>query len=105
VETWSEAEVAATGADEGRDPDALEAARPGAKARRHVLAMAGQLREETGGRIDAVRYGTPRKCRRGAAVASRPAVVAARAGKGLDTAVSFAEGLTRSRPRPLLLAE
>ena len=33
---------------------------------------------------------------------SRPAVVALGSGRGLDTAVSFAEGLTRSKAKTLL---
>jgi hypothetical protein len=43
-----------------------------------------------------------RDAARGLLTRSRPAVVALGSGRGLDTAVSFAEGLTRARAKSLL---
>ncbi len=48
-------------------------------------------------RIDAVSVEATLKAARGLLSRSRPAVVALGSGRGLDTAVAFAEGLTRSK--------
>ena len=50
-------------------------------------------------RIDAVSIDSARDAARGLLTHSRPAVVALGSGRGLDTAVAFAEGLTRSKAK------
>jgi len=70
---------------------------------RHVLAYGRpQTTEELVRRIDAVSVETTRDAARALLSRSRPAVVALGSGRGLDTAVAFAEGLTRSKARSLL---
>ena len=70
---------------------------------RHVLAYGRPLRvEELVARIDAVSVESTRDAARGLLSRSRPAVVALGSGRGLDRAVSFAEGLTRSKAKSLL---
>jgi predicted Zn-dependent peptidase len=69
---------------------------------RHVLAYGRpQTVEELVARIDAVSVETTRNAARALLSRSRPAVVALGSGRGLDTAVAFAEGLTRSTARAL----
>jgi len=69
---------------------------------RHILAYGRPLTtEELVARIDAVRVETTRPAARALLSRSRPAVVALGSGRGLDTAVSFAEGLTRSKAKSL----
>jgi glycerol dehydrogenase-like iron-containing ADH family enzyme len=53
-------------------------------------------------RIDAVSVESTRDAARALLSRSRPAVVALGSGRGLDTAVSFAEGLTRARAKARL---
>jgi glycerol dehydrogenase-like iron-containing ADH family enzyme len=50
-------------------------------------------------RIDAVSVESTRDAARALMSRSRPAVVALGSGRGLDTAVAFAEGLTASKDR------
>ena len=70
---------------------------------RHVLAYGRPLTvEELVARIDAVSVESTRNAARGLLSRSRPAVVALGSGRGLDTAVAFAEGLTRSKAKSLL---
>src|ERR1700751_5647007 len=65
---------------------------------RHVLAYGRpQTAEELVARIDAVSVETTRDAARALLSRSRPAVVALGSGRGLDSAVAFAEGLTASR--------
>jgi hypothetical protein len=54
------------------------------------------------GRIDAVSIESTRDAARALLARSRPAVVALGSGRGLDTAVNFAEGLTRSKAKERL---
>ena len=58
--------------------------------------------EELVARIDAVSVESTRNAARALLSRSRPAVVALGSGRGLDTAVSFAEGLTRAKAKTLL---
>jgi hypothetical protein len=58
--------------------------------------------QELVARIDAVSVETTRDAARALLSRSRPAVVALGSGRGLDTAVSFAEGLTRARAKARL---
>ena len=58
--------------------------------------------EELVTRIDAVSVESTRNAARGLLSRSRPAVVALGSGRGLDTAVAFAEGLTRSMAKARL---
>ena len=53
-------------------------------------------------RIDAVSIESTRDVARGLLTRSRPAVCALGTGRGLDTAVAFAEGLTRAKDKTLL---
>jgi hypothetical protein len=53
-------------------------------------------------RIDAVSVESTRNAARGLLSRSRPAVVALGSGRGLDTAVTFAEGLTRAKAKARL---
>ncbi|TXJ16335.1 MAG: insulinase family protein [Afipia sp.] len=70
---------------------------------RHILAYGRPLTvEELVARIDAVSVESTRNAARGLLTRSRPAVVALGDGRGLDTAVSHAEGLARPRARALL---
>jgi predicted Zn-dependent peptidase len=70
---------------------------------RHVLAYGRpQTVEELVARIDAVSAESTRDAARTLLARSRPAVVALGSGRGLDTAVGFAEGLTRSKARARL---
>jgi len=70
---------------------------------RHVLAYGRpQTVQELVARIDAVSVESARDAARALLSRSRPAVVALGSGRGLDTAVSFAEGLTRARARERL---
>lgn len=70
---------------------------------RHILAYGRPLTvDELVKRIDAVSVESTRNAARGLLTRSRPAVVALGDGRGLDTAVSHAEGLARPRARTLL---
>jgi len=70
---------------------------------RHILAYGRPLTvEELVARIDAVSVESTRNAARGLLSRSRPAVVALGSGRGLDTAVGFAEGLARPKGRALL---
>jgi predicted Zn-dependent peptidase len=67
---------------------------------RHVLAYGRpQTTEELLARIEAVSVESTRNAARALLARSRPAVVALGSGRGLDTAVGFAEGLTNARAR------
>jgi glycerol dehydrogenase-like iron-containing ADH family enzyme len=61
-----------------------------------------QAVEELVARIDAVSVESTRDAARALLSRSRPAVVALGSGRGLDTAVAFAEGLTRSMAKARL---
>lgn len=70
---------------------------------RHILAYGRPLTvDELVARIDAVSVESTRNAARGLLSRSRPAVVALGSGRGLDTAVSFAEGLARPKAKALL---
>jgi len=70
---------------------------------RHILAYGRPLPvDELVARIDAVSVETTRNAARGLLTRSRPAIVALGEGRGLDTAVSHAEGLARPRARAML---
>lgn len=70
---------------------------------RHMLAYGRPLTvDELVARIDAVTVETTRDAARGLLSRSRPAVVALGGGRGLDTAVSLAEGLARPKAKALL---
>jgi predicted Zn-dependent peptidase len=70
---------------------------------RHVLAYGRpQTVDELVTRIDAVSVDSTRSAARALLSRSRPAVVALGSGRGLDTAVSFAEGLMASKARARL---
>jgi predicted Zn-dependent peptidase len=70
---------------------------------RHVLAYGRPLTvDELVARIDGVSVESTRKAAQALLSRSRPAVVALGGGRGLDTAVAFAEGLTRSKAKTLL---
>jgi predicted Zn-dependent peptidase len=70
---------------------------------RHILAYGRPLTvDELVARIDAVSVESTRNAARGLLSRSRPAVVALGDGRGLDTAVSLAEGLSRPKARALL---
>ena len=70
---------------------------------RHILAYGRPLTsEELVGRIEAVSVESTRNAARGLLSRSRPAVVALGSGRGLDTAVSVAEGLARPKAKALL---
>ena len=69
---------------------------------RHILAYGRPLTvEELVARIDAVSVESTRDAARALLARSRPAVVALGAGKGLDQAVQFAEGLTTAKAKIL----
>ncbi len=70
---------------------------------RHILAYGRPLTsEELVARIDAVSVESTRNAARGLLSRSRPAVVALGSGRGLDTAVSLAEGWRGRKPRRFL---
>jgi predicted Zn-dependent peptidase len=70
---------------------------------RHMLAYGRPLTvEELVKRIDDVSIESTRNVARDLLTRSRPAVAALGSGRGLDTAVGFAEGLTRVRDKTLL---
>ncbi|MDB5617130.1 pitrilysin family protein [Tardiphaga sp.] len=70
---------------------------------RHMLAYGRPLTvEELVARIDDVSVESTRDVARGLLTRSRPAVCALGSGRGLDTAVAFAEGLTRAKDKTLL---
>ena len=70
---------------------------------RHILAYGRpQTAEELVARIDAVSVESTRDAARALLSRSRPAVVALGSGRGLESAVSFAEGLTKSRAKARL---
>jgi len=67
---------------------------------RHVLAYGRpQTTDELLARIDAVTVETAKNAARALLSRSQPAVVALGTGRGLDTAVNFAEGLTRPKAK------
>src|ERR1700749_3814931 len=105
VETLTEAEVARAKAQmKAGLLMALESCRARAEQlARHILAYGRPLTvEELVGGIDAVSVDSTRDAARGLLSRSRPAVVALGSGRGLDSAVSFAEGLTKSRAKARL---
>jgi len=71
-------------------------------AETHTLVLTPKTVEELVARIDAVSVESTRNAAHALLTRSRPAVVALGSGRGLDTAVSFAEGLTRSKAKTLL---
>ena len=67
---------------------------------RHILAYGRPIpQDELIARIDSVTVDSTRMAARGLLSRSRPAVVALGSGRGLDSAVGFAEGLTRRQAR------
>src|ERR1700691_1032264 len=105
VETLTEAEVARAKAQmKAGLLMALESCSSRAEQlARHVLAYGRPLTvEELVTRIDAVSVESTRNAARGLLSRSRPAVVALGSGRGLDTAVAFAEGLTKSMAKARL---
>ena len=105
VETLTEAEIARAKAQmKAGLLMALESCSSRAEQlARHVLAYGRpQTVQELVARIDAVSIESTRDAARALLLRSRPAVVALGSGRGLDTAVSFAEGLTRGRAKARL---
>jgi predicted Zn-dependent peptidase len=105
VETLTEAEIARAKAQmKAGLLMALESCSSRAEQlARHVLAYGRpQTVEELVARIDAVSVESTRNAARALLSRSRPAVVALGSGRGLENAVSFAEGLTRSKARARL---
>jgi predicted Zn-dependent peptidase len=105
VETLTEAEVARAKAQmKAGLLMALESCSSRAEQlARHILAYGRpQTLEELIGRIEEVSVESTRNAGRALLGRSRPAVVALGSGRGLDTAVNFAEGLTRSKERARL---
>jgi len=105
VETLTEAEVARAKAQmKAGLLMALESCSSRAEQlARHILAYGRpQTAEELVARIDAVSVESSRDAARALLSRSRPAVVALGSGRGLDNAVSFAEGLTKSRAKARL---
>jgi len=105
VETLTEAEVARAKAQmKAGLLMALESCSSRAEQlARHVLAYGRpQTVEELVSRIDAVSVESTRNAARALLARSRPAVVALGSGRGLDTAVNFAEGLTKSKSKAQL---
>jgi predicted Zn-dependent peptidase len=105
VETLTEAEIARAKAQmKAGLLMALESCSSRAEQlARHVLAYGRpQTAQELVDRIDAVSVETTRDAARALLSRSRPAVVALGSGRGLDSAVSFAEGLTRARAKARL---
>jgi predicted Zn-dependent peptidase len=105
VETLAEAEVARAKAQmKAGLLMALESCSSRAEQlARHVLAYGRPLPvDELVARIDAVSIESTRTAARALLSRSRPAVVALGSGRGLDTAVAFAEGLTISKAKARL---
>ena len=106
AETLSEAEVARAKAQmKAGLLMALESCSARAEQlARHILAYGRPLTvEELVARIDAVSVRIQSQCSTGSLLSrSQPAVVALGSGRGLDTAVSFAEGLTKSKAKARL---
>jgi len=105
VETLTEAEIARAKAQmKAGLLMALESCSSRAEQlARHMLAYGRPLTaEELIQRIDAVSVESTRDAARGLLTRSRPAVAALGGGRGLDTAVAFAEGLTGVRDKTLL---
>lgn len=105
VETLTEAEIARAKAQmKAGLLMALEScsARAEQLARHMLVYGRPQSVGELMARIDAVSVESTRDAARGLLARSRPAVVALGSGRGLDTAVAFAEGLARSKARILL---
>ncbi|MGY4232397.1 putative Zn-dependent peptidase [Bradyrhizobium sp. USDA 4449] len=105
VETLTEAEIARAKAQmKAGLLMALESCSSRAEQlARHVLAYGRpQTVQELVARIDAVSVESTRDAARALLSRSRPAVVALGSGRGLDTAVSFAEGLTKARAKARL---
>ena len=105
VETLTEAEIARAKAQmKAGLLMALESCSSRAEQlARHILAYGRPLTvEELVARIDAVSVDSTRDAARRLLCRSRPAVVALGSGRGLDTAVSFAEGLTTSKAKARL---
>lgn len=105
VETLTEAEIARAKAQmKAGLLMALESCSSRAEQlARHVLAYGRpQTAQELVARIDAVSVESTRDAARALLSRSRPAVVALGSGRGLDTAVSFAEGLTKARAKARL---
>jgi predicted Zn-dependent peptidase len=105
VETLTEAEVARAKAQmKAGLLMALESCSSRAEQlARHILAYGRPLTvEELVARIDAVSVESTRDAARGLLTRSRPAIVALGSGRGLDTAVAFAEGLTKSKAKARL---
>jgi predicted Zn-dependent peptidase len=105
VETLTEAEIARAKAQmKAGLLMALESCSSRAEQlARHILAYGRPLTvEELVARIDAVSVESTRDAARQLLSRSRPAVVALGSGRGLDTAVSFAEGLTTSKAKARL---
>jgi predicted Zn-dependent peptidase len=104
VETLTEAEVARAKAQmKAGLLMALESCSARAEQlARHILAYGRpQTVEELVARIDAVTAESARNAARALLSRSRPAVVALGSGRGLDSAVAFAEGLTQAKARSL----
>ncbi|MEW6767184.1 MAG: pitrilysin family protein [Pseudomonadota bacterium] len=105
VETLTEAEIARAKAQmKAGLLMALESCSARAEQMaRHVLIYGRPLTvEELVAKIDAVTVETTSNAARGLLSRSRPAVVALGNGRGLDSAVSLAEGLSRPKARALL---
>lgn len=105
VETLTEAEIARAKAQmKAGLLMALEScsARAEQLARHMLVYGRPQSVQELMARIDAVGIESTRDAARSLLARSRPAVVALGSGRGLDTAVAFAEGLAPSKARILL---
>ncbi len=105
VETLSEAEVARAKAQmKAGLLMALESCSARAEQlARHILAYGRpQTLQEMVAKIEAVSVESTRDAARALLARSKPAVVALGTGRGLDTAVTFAEGLTGSRSKAQL---
>jgi len=105
VETLSEAEVARAKAQmKAGLLMALESCSARAEQlARHILAYGRpQTLKEMVDKIEAVSVESTRDAARALLSRSKPAVVALGSGRGLDTAVTFAEGLTGSKPKAQL---
>jgi predicted Zn-dependent peptidase len=105
VETLTEAEIARAKAQmKAGLLMALESCSSRAEQlARHMLAYGRPLTvEELVKRIDEVSVESTCNVARGLLTRSRPAVAALGGGRGLDTAVAFAEGLTRAKDKSLL---
>jgi predicted Zn-dependent peptidase len=105
VETLTEAEIARAKAQmKAGLLMALESCSSRAEQlARHILAYGRPLAvEELVERIDAVSVETTQNAARALLSRSRPAVVALGSGRGLDTAVAFAGGLTSAKAKERL---